>query len=187
MNIICGKTFIREENVTLKGEGTFKFGDNVRLCAGAVIHSGVIIGNHVLIGDGACIREGVVIGDKTVVGAHSIVENNTTIGSNVRIQANAYITAYCKIEDFVFIAPCVQTSNDNLMARTPEQFTKQNGCTIKRGARIGVGTTILPNITVGENSFVAAGSLLTRDVPPRMYTKGRPAKPYKPVPKEEWI
>jgi UDP-2-acetamido-3-amino-2,3-dideoxy-glucuronate N-acetyltransferase len=187
MTITCGKGFIKEDGVVLKGDKSFKFGNNVRLCANAIIHSGVIIGNNVLIGDGACVREGVIIGDYTVIGRAVTIENNTTIGKNVRIQAHAYVTAYCKIEDYVFIAPCVATSNDNFMARGPKQFTQQNGCTIRRGARVGVGAVILPNIEIGENAFVAAGSLVTRNVPPRVYVKGSPAKPYKDVPKEEWI
>jgi acetyltransferase-like isoleucine patch superfamily enzyme len=186
VNIIAGDNLIKEEGVVLKGSGTFKFGDNVRLCANAVIHSGVIIGNNVLIGDLACIREGVIIGDNSVIGAHSIVENNTKIGKNVRVQANAYITAYVTIEDEVFIAPCFVSTNDNFMGRTPKQFTTQNGCYIRRGARVGAGSCVLPNIEIGENAMVAMGSVVTRNVPARKLVMGTPARIVKDVPEEEW-
>src|SRR6478672_7700513 len=58
------------------------------------------------------------IGDGTIVSTGAIVENDTTIGSGTRIQAEAYITAYSTLEEDVFIAPCVVTTNDNFMGRT---------------------------------------------------------------------
>jgi UDP-3-O-[3-hydroxymyristoyl] glucosamine N-acyltransferase len=83
---------------------------------------------------------GVFVGDGTVIGRGVTVENDTTIGSRTKIQTGAYITAYVTIEDDVFIAPMVVTTNDNFMGRTEARFEHLKGCTIRKGARVGGGS-----------------------------------------------
>ena len=92
-----------------------------------------------IVGDQACVRERCEIGDDVVVGRGSLVENDTTIGALTKIQANAYITAYSTLEDEVFIAPGVITTNDNFMGRTEQRHELRRGPTIRRGARVGGG------------------------------------------------
>ena len=119
-------------------------------------------------------RERVTIGDDVVVGRGSLVENDTTIGAMTKIQADAYITAYSTLEEHVFIAPCVVTTNDNWMGRTEKRFGNIKGPTIRRGARIGGGAVLCPGIEIGEEAFVGAGAVVTRDVPPRGRRRRKP-------------
>jgi len=128
-----------------------------------------------------------VINDDVVVGRGSLVENDTTIGSGTRIQAEAYITAYSTLEDDVFIAPCVVTTNDNFMGRTERRKELMNGPTIRRGARVGGGAILCPGIEVGEEAFVGAGAVVTKDVPPRKVVVGSPARVLRDVPEDELL
>ena len=135
----------------------------------------------------AGVRERCTIGDSVVVGRSVTVENDTTIGSRTKIQSGAYVTAYVTIEEDVFIAPMVVTTNDNYMGRTEKRFAEMRGCTIRRGARVGGGVHILPGIEIGEEAFVATGSVVTHDVAPRTLVMGVPAKPVRDVPDEELL
>ena len=97
-----------------------------------------------IVGDQACVRERVTVGDDVVIGRGSLVENDTTIGARTKIQAMAYITAYSELEEDVFIAPCVVTTNDNYMGRTEKRFDLVKGPSIRRGARVGGGAILCP-------------------------------------------
>jgi acetyltransferase-like isoleucine patch superfamily enzyme len=141
----------------------------------------------VIVGDQACVRERVEIGDDVVIGRGSLVENDTTIGALTKIQAHAYITAYSTLEDNVFIAPCVATTNDNFMGRTEKRHELVKGPTIRRGARVGGAAVLLPGIEVGEEAFVGAGAIVIRDVPPRAVVVGSPARQIRDVPDEELL
>ena len=110
-----------------------------------------------VVGDLATVRERCTIGDDVVIGRGVCVENDTTIGAHTKIQTNAYITAYCTLEEHVFIAPCVVTTNDNFMGRTERRHALIKGATIRRGARVGGGATLLPGIEVGPEAFVGRG------------------------------
>ena len=132
-------------------------------------------------------RERVEIGDDVVVGRGSLVENDTTIGAMTKIQADAYITAYSTLEEHVFIAPCVVTTNDNWMGRTEQRFGNVKGPTIRRGARIGGGVVICPALEIGEEAFIGAGAVVTKDVPPRAVMVGNPARRVRDVPDEELL
>ena len=128
-----------------------------------------------------------VLGDDVVIGRGSLVENDTTIGAMTKIQADAYITAYSTLEEHVFIAPCVVTTNDNFMGRTERRPGLVKGPTIRRGARIGGGAILLPGVEVGEEAFVGAGAVVTKDVDPRVVVVGNPARVLKPVPEDELL
>ena len=114
------------------------------------------------------------IADDVVVGRGSLVENDTTIGSGTRIQAEAYVTAYSTLEEDVFIAPCVVTTNDNFMGRTEQRKELMKGPTIRRGARVGGGAILCPGVEIGEEAFVGAGAVVTKDVPPRKRRRRQP-------------
>lgn len=162
------------------GEGTI-------VSTGAIVFAGTTVGARVVLGDQSCVRERVEIGDDVVVGRGSLVENDTTIGAMTKIQANAYITAYSTLEEHVFIAPCVVTANDNWMGRTEKRHGNVRGPTIRRGARIGGGAVICPAIEIGEEAFVGAGAVVTKDVPPRALVVGNPARRIRDVPDEELL
>jgi acetyltransferase-like isoleucine patch superfamily enzyme len=164
-----------------------ELGDGTIVSTGAVVFAGSSIGARVIVGDQACVRERVTIGDDVVIGRGSLVENDTTIGALTKIQADAYITAYSTLEDNVFIAPCVVTTNDNFMGRTELRHELIAGPTIRRGARVGGGAVLCPGIEVGEEAFVGAGAVVTRDVPARMLVVGNPARVIREVLADELL
>jgi acetyltransferase-like isoleucine patch superfamily enzyme len=164
-----------------------ELGAGTIVSTGAVVFAGTRIGDRVVVGDQACVRERCTIGHDVVIGRGSLVENDTSVGALTKIQAHAYITAYSLLEDNVFIAPCVITTNDNYMGRTERRHDLVKGPTIRRGARIGGGAVLLPGIEVGEEAFVGAGAVVLRDVPARALVVGSPARQIREVPDEELL
>ena len=164
-----------------------ELGAGTVVSTGAIVFAGTRVGARVILGDQSCVRERVTIGDDVVVGRGSLVENDTTIGAMTKIQADAYITAYSTLEENVFIAPCVVTSNDNFMGRTEQRHELIEGPTIRRGARVGAGAVLCPAVEIGEEAFVGAGAVVTKDVPARTLVVGNPARPLRQVPDEELL
>ena len=164
-----------------------EIGAGTIVSTGAVVFAGTTIGERVILGDQSCVRERVTVGDDVVIGRGSLVENDTTIGAMTKIQAEAYITAYSTLEEHVFIAPCVVTTNDNYMGRTEKRHGLIKGPTIRRGARIGGGAVLLPGIEIGEEAFVGAGAVVTKDVEPRMLVVGSPARVMRAVADDELL
>ena len=162
-------------------------GDGTVISTGAIVFAGTRIGARTIVGDQACVRERVTIGEDVVVGRGSLVENDTTIGAMTKIQAEAYITAYSTLEEQVFVAPCVVTTNDNFMGRTERRHALIKGPTIRRGARIGGGAVLLPGVEIGEEAFVGAGAVVTKDVQSRMVVVGNPARVMRGVPEDELL
>ena len=157
------------------------------ISTGAVVYRGTDLGAGCIIGDYAGVRERCSLGEKVVVGRGSVVENDTTIGDLTKIQTQVYITAYMTIEDRCFIAPCVQTTNDNFMGRTEKRRALIKGATIRRGARIGGGVVLCPGIEVGAEAYLAAGAVVTKDVPARKVLMGVPARVIRDVDPEELL
>ena len=164
-----------------------ELGPGTIVSTGAIVFAGTRIGARVIVGDQACVRERVVVGDDVVIGRGSLIENDTTIGAMTRIQADAYITAYSTLEEHVFIAPCVVTTNDNFMGRTEKRHALMRGPTIRRGARIGGGAILCPGIEIGEDAFVGAGAVVVKDVPPRVVVVGNPARVLRDVAEDELL
>jgi acetyltransferase-like isoleucine patch superfamily enzyme len=154
---------------------------------GTVIYAGTCIGRDCLIADQSFLREKCVVGDAVIVGRGVTIENETNIGSHTKIQSQAYITAWTTLEDYVFIAPCVVTTNDNYMGRTQERFKYRKGPHVKRGARIGANSILLPGVTIGREAFVAAGAVVTGDVPNAVVVRGVPARVIRQVSEEEFV
>ncbi len=165
---------------TVLGEGTV-------VSTGAIVFAGSTIGARVILGDQSCVRERVTLGDDVVLGRGSLIENDTTVGTLTVIQAGAYVTAYSTVEERVFIAPCVVTTNDNFMGRTEKRRALLKGPTIRRGARVGGGAVLCPGIEIGEEAFVGAGAVVTKDVPPRAVVVGSPARVLREVPEDELL
>jgi len=163
-----------------------EIGNDCIISAQVIIYTGTKIGNQVLIGDLASIRENNIIGNKTIVGRLVMIEPNTKIGDSVIIQTGTHITGDAIIEDKVFFGDEVSTSNDNYMGRCPKGY-KFKGPHIKRGARIGSNATLLPRVVIGEEAEVAAGAVVTHDVPDRKVVMGVPARVVRDVREEELI
>jgi acetyltransferase-like isoleucine patch superfamily enzyme len=164
-----------------------ELGDGTIVSTGAIVFAGTRLGARVIVGDQACVRERVEVGDDVVIGRGSLVENDTTVGALTRIQADAYITAYSTLEDEVFIAPCVVTTNDDFMGRTERRHELVKGPTIRRRARVGGGAVLCPGVEIGEEAFVGAGAVVTKDVPPRVVVVGNPARVLRNVPEDELL
>ena len=145
------------------------------ICAQAIVFAGGTVGPGAIVGDQAFVRERATIGERSVVGRGSAVDNDVTIGKRVRIQTSVYLTAYSLVEDDVFIGPTVSTYNDDTMARHDDAY-ETRGCTLRRACRIGGGAKLRPGVEIGEEAFVAMGSVVTRDVPARRLVRGVPAR-----------
>ena len=153
-------------------------GSRVTLCAGCIVFAGASIGDETIIGDQAYVRERASIGAGTVVGRGSAIDNDVTIGERVRIQTDVYVTAGSVVEDDVFLGPRALTTNDDTMNRGGSL----EGVVLRRACRIGGGAVLVPGVEVGEEAYVAAGAVVTRDVPPRAVVMGVPAREVRQVP-----
>jgi len=189
-NTIIGKYPMKASLSTLKEEANLTpttIGNNCLIGANSIIYIGANIANNVMVADLASIRENTSIGEYTIIGRGVTVENHVLIGKRCKLESNCYITAHSHLEDYVFIAPGVVTSNDNFLGRTEERFKHFKGVTVKRGGRIGVGAVILPDKVIGEDALVAAGCVVTKDVPARKVVMGMPARVIRDVSEEQLI
>lgn len=150
-------------------------GDGASIGAGAVLVAGAAVGAGAVVGDQAYMRERAALGAGSVVGRGSSLENDAVVGAGVRIQSDCYVTAFCEIEDDVFLGPGVRTLNDPSAGRRASG-EPLSGPRLRRGCRIGGGATLLPGVEVGEDAFVGAGAVVTRDVPARTLVVGVPAR-----------
>jgi acetyltransferase-like isoleucine patch superfamily enzyme len=163
-----------------------RVGAGAKVCAGAVLLAGATLGPDAVVGDQAHVRERSEVGPESIVGRGSAIDNDVTIGARVKIQTGCYITAFSAIEDDVFVAPGVFTTNDNTMGRHgPDHLIR--GATLRRACRVGGAALLLPGVEVGEEAFIAAGSLVTRDVPPGATVMGRPARVIREVPAKDYV
>ena len=162
------------------GFGPALVGAGTTVGAGAVILAGARIGERCVVADQAHVRERSSIGDETVVGRGASVENDVSLGARVRMQTGSYVTAFSVVEDDVFIAPGVMLTNDPTAGRR-SAGVQLRGALLRRGCRIGARAVLLPGVEVGEEAFVAAGAVVTRDVPPRTLVMGAPARPLRDV------
>jgi len=157
-----------------------EIGAGATVGANAVLLAGARIGDSSVVGDRAHVRERAVVGEGSVVGSGSAVDNDVTIGARVKVQTACYLTAFSVVEDDVFVAPGVTTTNDNDMGRH-ERGAQLRGATLRRGCRVGAGSILLPGIEVGDEAFVAAGALVTRNVEARTLVMGVPARAVRQV------
>jgi acetyltransferase-like isoleucine patch superfamily enzyme len=166
--------------------GRLSIGERVTVCAGAIMFAGASVAEGAILGDQSYLRERSTVGLGSVVGRGSVVDNDVTIGARVRIQTNVYITAFSVVEDDVFVGPCAMTTNDNAMARHDSDYAL-HGATLRRACRVGGAAVLTPGVEIGEEAFVAAGALVTRDVAPRTVVMGVPARAVREVPDEDLL
>jgi len=126
---------------------------------------------------------GCEVGDETKIGAFVEIQKNASVGKRCKISSHTFICEGVFIEDNVFIGHGVTFINDTYPRATTsdgglqtEADWKVERTVIKRGASIGSGSTILCNVTVGENAIVGAGSVVTKNVPPNSIVAGNPAR-----------
>ena len=125
---------------------------------------------------------GCEIGDETKIGAFVEIQKNATVGKRCKISSHTFVCEGVTIEDNVFVGHNVAFINDSYpRATTGEQLQTEadwrvERTLVKKGASIGSGSTILSNITIGENALVGAGSVVTKDVPANSIVAGNPAR-----------
>ena len=162
-------------------------GSGTYVGAQAVLYAGTVVEAEAFVADSAQIRERCRIGRRVVVGRAVTIENDCTVGDYTKLQTAAYLTAHSTVEDHVFIAPQVTTTNDPYIARTTARHAAIAGPHIHRAARIGAGAVLLPGVDIGQEALVAAGSVVTRDVPAYRVVMGVPARPVRETPREQWL
>ena len=159
---------------------------HVAVCAGAVVFAGAFLDEGAIVGDQAYVRERARVGAATVVGRGSCVANDVAVGARVKVQTGVYLTADSEVEDDVFVGPGVTTTNDDTMSRHAPDAPLR-GARLRRACRVGGGAVLCPGVEIGEEAFVAAGAVVTRDVPPRAVVMGVPARAVREVGDEDLL
>lgn len=162
-----------------KGCEPLRLGDYAVVRSHSVIYADVTIGHHFKCGHGAVVRAQTQIGDYGVLGNQTIVEGKVSIGNGARIMSGVYIPTRSRIGNFVFVGPGTTFLNDKYPMR---QRDDPVGPTLEDHCCIGGGVILGPGVTVGAKSFIAAGCLIHKDVPPNTLAYGVPAQ-FQPLPK----
>ncbi len=158
----------------------------VTVCCGAVVYAGAWLASGAIIGDQSQVRERARIGSRSVVGRASSVDFEAQVGARVLIQTGVYVTGGSIVEDDVFLGPGVVTTNDHTMGRHASGG-RLLGPTFRRACRVGGGAVLVPGVVIGEEAFVAAGALVTRDVGDREVVMGVPARVVRRVADEDLL
>lgn len=155
-------------------------GDRAVIRAGTIIYADVVIGNDFKTGHHVLIREHTRIGDRVVVGTGTVIDGHVEIGSFVKLESHVYIPTHTVIGNYCFLGPGAVLTNDKYPQRLRDEYEPQ-GPILEESVTIGARATILPGVRIGEGAMVAAGSVVTRDVPPWHLAVGVPAR-VKPLP-----
>jgi len=153
-------------------------GDDATIRSGTIIYADVAIDREFTTGHDALVREHTTIGENVVLGTKSVLDGRVTVGSDVSIQTGVYVPPDTEIGDRVFLGPNAVMTNDPYPLRSDADL---DGPEIRAGASVGANATLLPGVTVGEDAFVAAGAVVTADVPARTLAVGVPAE-HRPLP-----
>lgn len=161
------------------GEPTV-IGDNAHIRSHTVIYAGNRIGNNFSTGNKANIRELNRIGNNVSIGTLSVVEHHIVIEDNVRIHTQVFVPEYTELKQGAWLGPNVVITNAKF-PQAPGVKDSLKGAIVCENARIGANATLLPGITIGEGCLVGAGSVVTKDTPPRMKVAGNPARVLGPL------
>lgn len=141
----------------------------------SVIYAGNQIGDYFQTGHKVNIRELNEIGNNVSIGTLSVIEHHIQIGNNVRIHSQVFIPEYSILEDGAWLGPNVVLTNAKYPL-SPDVKKTLKGPIIKSGAKIGANSTILPNIVIGKDALVGAGSVVVKNVPDGAVVVGNPAR-----------
>jgi len=182
-----GKNCIIQENVILglkykDGCQKVKIGDNTIIRSGTIIYADVVAGNDFQTGHNVLIREKTTFGSHIVVGTNTVIDGYTTVGNFVKIESNCYIPTYTTIGSYVFLGPGVILTNDRYPQKMRDQY-KPEGPIIEDGVTLGAGVIVVPSVRIGKGSFIAAGAVITKDIPPMSFVKGMPGQIF-PLPEK---
>lgn len=133
------------------------------------------IGSNTNIWQYAIVLEGACIGKNCNINCHTFIENKVKMGDNVTIKSGVYLWDGITIENNVFVGPNVTFINDKY-PRSKQYLDEYDETYIETGASIGAGTIVMGGVHIGRYALIAAGSLVTKNVPPYAMVKGAPAK-----------
>ena len=184
-NAIIGENTIIEENVIIGMQyhpdcGIAQIGENSILRAGTIIYGDVKIGKYFQSGHYTVIRGRVEMGDYCTITNGAVIEGMVKMGDSVRLMSHCYVSSRTVFENRIVCGPNVTFLNEKRPGRVEEE-TK--GAYIEDDVMIGGGSVILPGVRIGAGSFVAAGAVVTKDVPPKSMVMGFPAR-FSPLPEE---
>ena len=151
-----------------------EIGNNALFRSHTIIYAGNTIGNYFQTGHFVLVREENEIGDNVSIGSGSVIEHHIKIEKGVRIHSKVFIPEFSILEENCWIGPNVVFTNAKY-PRSPQVKESLKGVHVKKNAKIGANSTLLPGITIGENSLIGAGSVVTKDVPPNVVVVGNPA------------
>ena len=167
-NVILGLEYVA-------GCNPVQIGNNAIVRSGTIIYSDVEIGDDFRSGHFVLIREKTKIGNNVLVGTHTVIDGHCVLGNNIKLQTGVYLSTNTKIGDNVFIGPCAVLLNDKYPVRQDYQL---KGPVVGDDVSIGASATVLPAVKIGRGAFIAAGAVVTRDVPPGKLARGNPAQCY---------
>jgi UDP-2-acetamido-3-amino-2,3-dideoxy-glucuronate N-acetyltransferase len=149
----------------------------------AEVSEKAVIGEGTKIWNQAQVREGAYIGKECILGKNAYIDAGVKIGDRVKVGNNVSVFKGALIEDWVFIGPHCCLANDKYPRSVnpngslkSEKDWSVSGVTVRKGASLGAGVTVLPGVTIGEWAMVGSGSVVTRDVPAQVLVYGNPAK-----------
>ncbi len=155
-------------------------GSQARIRTHTVIYAGSVIGDRFQSGHGAVIRENCRIGNDVSVGTGAVLERDVVMHDHARVHSQAFIGETTVLEQGAWVGPHAVVTNV-LHPLCPRAKECLKGAVIRKGAKIGANVTILPDIEIGENSLVGAGSVVVKDVPPNVVVAGSPARIVKEI------
>ena len=176
MFYICGNNCCIQDNAIVGFKYTdgckeVHIGNDATIRAFTIIYADVTIGDNFQTGHHVVIREKTTFGNKIVVGSGSIIDGYTTIGNEVKIESQVYIPTNVTIGNNVFIGPGATLTNDRYPQRLRDEYVPE-GPILEDGVTVGANVVIVPGVRVGKGSFLAAGSIVSKDVPPWSLVKG---------------
>jgi len=157
------------------GELETVIGKNAVIRSHSVIYAGNKIGDNFNTGHGIMMREENEIGNNVSVGTHSALEHHIIMEDGARIHTDVFIPEFSVLKKNAWVGPKVTVTN----AKYPLSIgvkERLQGPIIEEGAIVGANVTILPEVVIGKNSLVGAGSVVSKDVPPGKVVTGNPAK-----------
>lgn len=159
-----------------------RLGRGAHLRAGTIIYGDVTVGEDFQTGHHVTVREKTVAGDHVVIGTNTVVNGSVSIGNFVKIESNCYIPTHCVFGSRIFLGPGVTILNDRYPLRRRDEY-RPEGCTVEDNVTIGGGVVLLPGVRIGAGSFIAAGAVVTKEVPPATLVIGVPGR-HKKLPEE---
>lgn len=157
-----------------------RIGAGCAIGASVVVYYDVEIGDDTLVGDGSSIREDNRIGSHCAIGRMNAIDRGVRIEDGCSSMMACNIVAGTVVGKGVFMGPHFLTTNDNALGAKGWDADSAPSITIEEEARFGAAVTLVPGVTIGRRAFVAAGSVVTRDVAPETRVMGVPARPSPP-------